>query len=45
LDRFRLLIQRWKTVGGIGNFFDKGEISPDESEFCPTKDIPGAQKG
>jgi hypothetical protein len=45
LDRFRLLIQRWKTEGGIRNFFDKGEISPDESGFCPTKGIPGCKRG
>ena len=36
-DRCRLLIQRWKREGGIGNFFDQGYDLPDESEICPTK--------
>ena len=30
LDRFRLLIQRCKRVGGNGNFFDQGRVLPDE---------------
>jgi len=35
LDRFRLLIQRCKRVGEIGNFFDKGSVLPDESTRAP----------
>ncbi len=34
-DRFRLLIQRCKRVGEIGNFFDKGRVLPDESTRAP----------
>ena len=35
LDRFRLLIQRCKRVGEIGNFFDQGCVLPDESTRAP----------
>jgi hypothetical protein len=35
LDRFRLLIQRCKRVGEVGNFFDKGRVLPDESTRAP----------
>ena len=35
LDRFRLLIQRCKRVGEIGNFFDQGRDLPDESTRAP----------
>jgi hypothetical protein len=34
--RFRLLVQRFKAGREIENLFDKVEISPDESEKCPT---------
>jgi hypothetical protein len=36
LDCFRLLIQRCKRRGEIGNLFDKREDMPDESDECPT---------
>ena len=36
LDRFRLLIQRCKSVREIGNFFDKGRVLPDERKNDPT---------
>ena len=35
LGCFRLLIQRCKRVGEIGNFFDQGCVLPDEGTRAP----------
>ena len=42
--RFRLLIQRCERWREIGNLFDKGKISPDEGDECPTNGLPGGDK-
>ena len=39
LDCFRLLIQRCKRWGGIGNLFDKGMVLPDEIKISPTNEF------
>lgn len=41
LDRFRLLIQRCKSVREKGNFFDKGRVLPDERKNDPTNCLIG----